>query len=156
MARGSRKRKTRPAAKRKKRTDAAVGGATAGTGGPTAVSDEEMIPDARSWRGDHTRAEAPPEEAEDSPSTTPAALAEKVLSGRINVTSKTVLLFCFVGWAVVCTWIFVQDNGAGRLNSRDGFEWLLLKVMYASAFAVVVAAVVGGAWLVERVRQRRA
>jgi len=70
-------------------------------------------------------------------------LLEKFLHGRIPLRARTILFLLTLGWFGFISWLFLQDNEAGKLDAVSGMEWFWVKAGIYSAFFTVVALVVG-------------
>ncbi len=51
-----------------------------------------------------------------------AALLDKFLHGGISLPLKPVLTILVIGWFVFISWLYIQDNQAGRLENTAGFQ----------------------------------
>lgn len=83
---------------------------------------------------------------EDTPPSEPVAdsaagVVEKLLAGRLSMTPSTLGTVGVLVWVVVIGWMFLQDNGAGRLSGWEGVQWFLVK---ASLVTLLVGLTVGG------------
>lgn len=72
-----------------------------------------------------------------------AQLLDKFFHGRIPLRSRTVLFLLSLGWFGFISWLFLQDNEAGKLDAVSGMTWFWVKAGIYSAFSTVVALVVG-------------
>ena len=72
-----------------------------------------------------------------------AQLLDKFLHGRIPMRARTVLFLLSLGWFGFISWLFLQDNEAGKLDAVSGMKWFWVKAGIYSAFSTVVAVVVG-------------
>jgi hypothetical protein len=109
--------------------------------GPEASLDSTAV----TWMGpDTTTAPAIGEPASDLPSGAGGIqLLERFLGGRVSLHARAVLLVLTIAWFAFISWLFVQDNSAGRLNDAGGITWFWMKARVYTAFYVVVAIVVG-------------
>jgi hypothetical protein len=71
-----------------------------------------------------------------------AQLLDKFLHGRVPIHSKTVLFLLVLGWFSFISWMFLQDNDAGKLDALDGMKWFWIKAGIYSIFATIVGLVV--------------
>ncbi len=73
--------------------------------------------------------------AADTYSRTPWELIEKLVRDRLHLTGRSVFYIGIIGWLGVVSWIFVQDNSAGKLDSQNGLVWFAIK---AASFAALI------------------
>jgi hypothetical protein len=79
-----------------------------------------------------------PEPTEGYAATTPE-LAHRIISGKILVSPSSLLIMLPVILLIVVAWLGIQDNAAGKLQNREGFEWLGIKAAVVAAATLVVA-----------------
>jgi hypothetical protein len=68
-----------------------------------------------------------------------SALFEKALSGDLKLHPFYVNLFFICIFLIVIGWIFIQDNGAGKLNNIEGLEWWAIKSSIVFCVILLVA-----------------
>jgi len=114
---------------------------------PNATLDPEAALEGTipAWMGpESTNAPSVGQEEEDKPY--PAdypELLQRFLGGRIRFRPRSVFLLLTLGWFCFISWLFLQDNDAGRLSTRVEIEWFWTKAAIYSAFYVVVSVIVG-------------
>lgn len=106
----------------------------------TLAREPESIAD---WHDDAT-SDVIPEEDLDSGAlqATYPGLIREFLAGGIALTRKQLLLMLFLAYILIVGWLFLQDNGAGRLDTQAGLSWYLVKVRYVSLFFLALALIV--------------
>lgn len=88
-----------------------------------------------------------PEPAEGYASTTPE-LVDKILHGRRPLGLPIVISILVLAWFGFLSWLFLQDNSGGKLDSVAGLKVFGIKAGAYTALAIVVGiAIVGiGSW----------
>lgn len=66
-------------------------------------------------------------------------LLEKALSGELRLHPFYVNLFLFLVFVIVVGFVFIQDNGAGKLNDIKGLEWWGIKSLIILFSMILVA-----------------
>ena len=122
----------------------------------TAPPEGESIPDR--WQAGET-SDATPEDEADVPElkTTTAGLFQHLLTGGIQVGPKQLLRLALIGYVAGGSWLFLQDNAVGRLETEAGLQWFLVKLGYFSVGALAVIVAIFLVWAIAALlgRQRR-
>lgn len=68
-------------------------------------------------------------------------LAHRILEGNVLISPATLIVLLPVIWLLVVGWIFVQDNGASKLQDLQGMGWFAVKSGVVGLLALIVAGV---------------
>jgi hypothetical protein len=80
------------------------------------------------------------EDAEDAQAvSTPAGLLHSVLVGGVRLTRPVVGLALAIAWVLFAAWVFLQDNGAGKIQTWEGLRWFSVKVLAFGVLALPAA-----------------
>ncbi len=83
-----------------------------------------------------------------SPQTT-ASLIHSFVLGKMKPLPGTMKVLGIIGWFVLVTWMYLQDNAAGHLQQFAGFWWFLVKITYYSV--LVFLFIIAVEWLTSRI-----
>lgn len=82
------------------------------------------------------------DEPTDKPATTNVELFEKLLFNRQQLDKRVLLVALIIAWFAVCSYMFVQDNAAGKLENVAGLESALRTIGIYSLFFAFVAGLI--------------
>jgi hypothetical protein len=71
-----------------------------------------------------------------------AELLDKFLHGWIPLPSQPVILILTIAWFAFTSWLYLQDNQAGRLGDAAGLSWFVVKAGLYSVLFLLVAVVI--------------
>lgn len=97
------------------------------------------------WK-DKESTNAPPvgeEEPDSQPASGYPALIEKLLHNKIPLKGRTVVLIAILVWFIFVSWLFIQDNEAGKLIDCKGLWWFCIKTSLYTALLFVASALIG-------------
>lgn len=110
--------------------------ASEATGDPAEYSSPTMA----GWNDrDSTTISADDEDDAPPPAQGGFHLAQLYLLGRVPLSVRIASLIAVILWAVILSWLFIQDNAAGNLKDVAGLQWFGVKAAAYSAVYLVVA-----------------
>lgn len=119
----------------------------------------EGFPDGRTWYEKGTTATSPDDEDEMVAVGTHVSypsLIGNFLAGTQPISWKRILEIVFflliIAYPGVTGWMFIQDNGGGKLDTIDGLHQFWVKFTYLSYFAVVVVGILIVALIIISIR----
>ena len=78
-------------------------------------------------------------------------LLEKLLHDKIPLRGKTVSFLIIIAWFGFISWLFIQDNSAGKLADLKGLKWFSIKALFYSALYILASIVIGLiSWITRR------
>lgn len=70
-------------------------------------------------------------------------LFEKLLHEKIPLRGKTISFVIILAWFCFISWLFLQDNEAGKLGNIEGLKWFSIKASFYTALFVIASCLIG-------------
>lgn len=104
--------------------------------------DEETLPSWQSPKSTNAPEVGEPEDEESHFASGIVELIDKFLHGRVPIKTRTVLFLVAVGWFAFISWLFLQDNQVGKLDTIEGMKWFWCKSGIYSLFVFIVGLII--------------
>jgi len=106
------------------------------------------------WQGSDTTSVPPIGEPDDERSVeNPSDFAQKYLRGGISFQPRAALHVLVILWIAWLGWLFLQDNGAGKVDTWEGKVSFLWKAGFTLLFVLLAVFLV---WAINRFHRWRA
>ncbi|MGV8026153.1 MAG: hypothetical protein AB2L18_06325 [Anaerolineaceae bacterium] len=71
-----------------------------------------------------------------------------IIKGSLKLKPPHFILFSSIGYLSIIMQVFLQDNESGRLDTKEGFRWLLTKIQYSFYVLLFVILIILLYWLI--------